>query len=122
MKENKPVNVQALLEEAKASEHKEAYRTVDKNQNFRIGIGVRLTSPNTPSFFIEILLHLCPSLSNVNLETLEKSVTCLKALQARNYALTCQDDNHISCEKAATVQNLAKEYAAVKALMGTTFS
>jgi hypothetical protein len=98
MKENEQLDAKALLEEAKASEHGEAYRTLDKNPNFRIGVGVRLTPPNKPSFFVEILIYLCPSFRNADLDVLEKSLTCLKELKARNYALTCQDGNcHGAC-------------------------
>jgi hypothetical protein len=121
MKETKPLDTKTLLEEAKNAEHKEAYRTLDKNQNYRIGIGVRLTPPNTPSFFIEILLYLCPNTDNVNLKTLEKHVTCLKTLQTKNYTLTCQDDS-ISCEKTTPTQNLTKEYTTIKTLLKTIFS
>jgi len=122
MKENKPLDTKTLLKEAKNAEHKEAYRTLEKNQNYRIGIGVRLTPPNTPSFFIEILLYLCPNSTNVNLKTIEKNLTCLKALQKRNYTLTCQDDNCISCEKATPIQKLTEEYTTIKALIKTIFS
>jgi hypothetical protein len=122
MRESKPLDAKTLLEDAKASEHGEAYRTLDKNLNFRIGIGVRLTSPSDPSFFVEILIYLCPSLSIVDLEALEKSLTCLKELQARNYSLIGQDDNCISCETATPAQNLSEEYAAVKSLLKAIFS
>jgi hypothetical protein len=121
MKETKTLEVKALLEEAKASEHREAYKTLDRNPNFRIGIGVRLTPPNTPSFFVEILVYLCPSLSDADLTVLEKSLTCLKRLQARNFSLTCQDGNCVSCEKTTPVQNLPEEYAAVKSLTEAIF-
>ena len=122
MKESKPLDTKTLLEDAKASEHEEAYRTLDKNLNFRIGIGVRLTSPSAPSFFVEILIYLCPSLSTVDLEALEKSLTCLKELQARNYSLISQDDNCISCETTIPAQNLSEEYAAVRSLLKAIFS
>jgi hypothetical protein len=122
MKENKPLDTKTLLEEAKNAEHKEAYRTLEKNQHYRIGIGVRLTPPNTPSFFIEILLYLCPNSTNVNLKTLEKNLTCLKTLRTRNYTLTCQDDNCVSCEKTILTQHLTREYSTIKALMVKIFS
>ncbi len=122
MTPNQKINIEDLLKAAKASEHREAYQTLEKNPNFRIGVGVRLAAPNTPSFFIEILLSLCPDSTNVNLATLEKNVTCLKALHARNYTLTCQDDNCISCEKAAPAPNLTKEYTTIKALIDAIFS
>ena len=98
MKESETLDVKALLEEAKASEHGEAYRTLDKNPNFRIGVGVRLTTPNKPSFFVEILLYLCPSFKNADLNVLENSLNYPKELKSRNYALTCQDSNCVSCE------------------------
>ncbi len=117
----KPADTAALLKKARESEHKEAYQPLDKNRNFRIGIGVRLTMPNSPSFFVEILIYLCPSSSAPDLELLENSLICLKALKARNYTLISQDGNCISCEKTVPVQNLAAEYAAVTALMKSHF-
>jgi hypothetical protein len=122
MKENELLNAEVLLEEAKASEHGEAYRTLDKNPNFRIGVGVRLTPFHPPSFFVEILFHLCPSFRNADLDVLEKSLTCLKELKARNYTLTCQDGNCVSCEATVSAAKLIKEYYKVKAaLMEASF-
>ena len=121
MKEKTPLDTAALLKEAEASEHKEAYRTLERNPNYRIGVGVRLTPSNLPTFFVEILIYLCPSFSNADLDALEKSLTCLKELKTRNYTLTCQDGNCISCE-AAVPKRLAEEYANVKALMKNSFS
>ena len=121
MKEIEPLDPEALLKEAKVSEHSEAYRTLDKNLNFRIGVGVRLKPPNKPSFFVEILIYMCPSFRNADLTVLEKSLVCLKELKARNYALTCQDGNCISCETSVAVKNLAEEYGKIKALMKASF-
>ena len=120
MDENKPLDAKALLEQAKASEHGEAYLTLDKNLNFRLGVGVRLTPPNT-SFFVEILISMCPSFSNADLDALEKSLNCLKELKARNYVLTCQDGNCVSCEATVSAAKLIKEYNEVKALMKASF-
>ena len=120
MNASEPLNVNALLEEAKTSEHGEAYRTLDKNSNFRIGIGVRLTPPKA-SFFVEILIYLCPSFRNADLAVLEKSLICLKELKVRHYALTCQDGNCVSCEATVSAVNLVEEYGEVKALMKESF-
>jgi hypothetical protein len=122
MKKNTLVDAATLLEEAKASEHQEAYRTLERNLNYRIGVGVRLTPPKSPPFFVEVMIFLCPSLDNVDLDVLEKSLACLKELKARHYALTCQDSNCISCEATVTAPNLTEEYVNVKALMKASFS
>jgi hypothetical protein len=117
LKENKKFDIKMLIEEAKASEHREAYRTLDRNLNFRIGIGVRLTPPDAPSFFVEILIYLCPTFSKADLRVLEKCLACLQELQVRNYSLTCQDGNCISCEKAVPSKELTEEYTVVKLLI-----
>jgi hypothetical protein len=121
LKESKPLEIKALLEEAKASRHGEAYKTLDRNQNCRVGVGARLAPSGAPSFFIEILIHLCPSSSEADLRVLEKSLTCLKELQTRNYSLTCQDDNCLSCETTVPERSLAVEYEAVNSLIKSVF-
>jgi hypothetical protein len=121
MEDNKLINAKELLEKAKFSQHKEAYRTLDRKTNFRIGIGVRLTSTNIPSFFIEILIYLCPTSQKTDLDIMQKTVTCLKNLQARKYSLTCQDGNCISCEKTMSIKNIAEEYKKVKTLVNAIF-
>jgi hypothetical protein len=121
LKEGKTFDTKTLIEGAKASVHMEAYKTLDRNLNFRIGIGVRLKPPDAPSFFVEILIYLCPTFSKADLSVLEKSLACLKKLQIRNYSLTCQDGNCISCEKAVPSKQLVEEYSAVKSLIKKVF-
>jgi hypothetical protein len=58
MKTTAPFDTEKLLTEAKASEHLEAYHTLEKNINYRIGVGVRVVAPNQPHFFLEILIYL----------------------------------------------------------------
>jgi hypothetical protein len=122
MTQKTPMDTKALLERAKASEHKEAYQTLEKNQNYRIGAGVRLISPDTAHFFVEVLIYLCSSFSDADLEALKKSLRCLEKLKARNYALACQDGNCISCEASVTDQNLVEECNKAKELMKTHFA
>jgi hypothetical protein len=71
---------------------------------------------------LSAVIYLCPSLGDANLGSLEKGLICLKKLKARNYALTCQDDNCVSCEAAVPAPNLTEEYGKVKALMKASFS
>jgi hypothetical protein len=105
---NKPINVQALLEKAKVNEHKEAYRQIERNKTYRIGIGARVE--NTPSFFVEIIISLTLGSNEVDIHYLEKAINCLKHLREKNYALTYQDFNCIACEINIEPQNLTKEY------------
>jgi len=111
MKPNSPINANDLLKQAEASEHKEAYQIMSKTGNCRVGAGARLSVPptQTPSFFIEIIINLCPACSKVDLMFLEKAVVCLKELQKNSYTLTWQDDNCILCEKIVPEQNIQNE-------------
>jgi hypothetical protein len=122
MTETQPLETTALMEAAKASDHGEAYRTLDKNPNFRIGVGARLTPPNPPYFFVEIVIYLCPSFRNADLTVLEKGLACLKELKSENYTLTCQDGSCVSCETTVPLARLAEEYDKVKTLMSASFS
>jgi len=120
MEETK-IDVKALLEEAKNSEHKESYRILERNPKYRIGIGIRLESSGQPSFFIETLVYLCPNPSRIDLSLLEKTLILLKELQARGYSLSCQDDHCISCETTVPPQNLAAEYETIKSITKSIF-
>ena len=119
MKPNKPVNAKDLLKQAKASQHKEAYQIMSKTANYRVGIGARLPLSPTqmPSFFIEIIINLCPACSKADLVFLGKALVCLKGLEKDGYSLTCQDGNCISCEKLVPEQSLQAEFETVNALM-----
>jgi hypothetical protein len=121
MKQNRLIGVAALLEEAKASEHQEAYQTLERTVNYRIGRGVRLKPPNPPSFFVEILIYLAPDNGKVDLRILEKSVSALRELQERGFRALFQDDNCLSCETQVPAKRLTAEYELDKALMKNIF-
>jgi hypothetical protein len=108
MKNSKPVNPKDLLKQANASEHKEAYQPITKTAHYRVGIGARLPlAPTQPStFFVEVIINMCPACSKVDLAFLGRALNCLKTLEQNGYILTCQDGNSILCEKLATEQNL----------------
>lgn len=121
MKEYKPIDANELIREAEKSHHKEAYTLLDRNLTFRIGVGARADSSNAPTFFMEIIISLCPNSAEADLQNLEKTLEILKALRARKYSLIFQDDNRISCEKTLPKQSIPKEYEAVKSLMTRSF-
>ena len=120
MKGTELIDVQALQENAKNSEHKESYRVLERSRNYRIGVGARLTSSSQPSFFLETLIYLCPNSSRVDLPLFEKNLMFLRELQARGYSLNCQD-SCISCETTVPPQNLATEYGTIKSITKRIF-
>jgi hypothetical protein len=121
MKDHSPIDAKLLLKEAEASEHGEAYVTLTRSSNYRIGVGVRISSSDTPSFFIEIIIYLCLGSVRADLSLLQKSLSCLKRLQARKYSISYQNDNCIICEKTLSIQNLYREYETANLLVKRCF-
>lgn len=116
MREDCLLNPEKLVMEARASEHHEAYKILERNQSYRIGVGVRIKASGNYSFFLEILVYLCPASGNLDLEILDRCMAYLKELDKRGYFLACQDGECISCEKTVPAERLVEEYAAVKLL------
>ena len=106
----------ALAKQAQNSKEKEAYQQLEKTQTYRIGVGAR-ANPPAPSFFVEIIINLSTENGEVDLQHLEKTLKCLKALKARRYTLTYEDGNCISCETSTAIQSPHEEYLVIKALM-----
>ncbi len=121
MKETELIDVQALQREAKNSEHKESYRVLERSRNYRIGVGARLASSGRPSFFLEVLIYLCPNSSRADISLLEKDLMFLRELQARGYSLSCQNDSCIFCETTVPPQNLATEYGTINLIAKRIF-
>jgi len=121
MKEAHLIDIKVLKSEAETSEHRESYRVLERTRNYRIGVGARLGPSGQTFYFLEVVVHLCPSASEVDTALLEKSLTFLKELQARRYSLSCEDDGSISCEIDLTPDNLDTEYEAVKSTVRRTF-
>jgi hypothetical protein len=117
MNQTKPVDTKALMEEAKVSRDKEAYKLLEKTLSYRIGVGARTDSPNPPSFFIEVIVKLSTENGEVNLPRLEKTLHVLRVLQERGYSLTYQDNNSISCEKTTSIHEISQECETTKSII-----
>jgi hypothetical protein len=105
------------MKEAKNSKDKEAYKLLEKNQVYRIGVGARVDSPAPSTFFIEVIIKLSTENAEVDLLHLKGILTSLEELQKKGYALTFQDDNSISCEKTVPIHEISQEHTAVKLII-----
>ena len=117
MNQTKPIDTKALIEEAKTSRDKEAYKLLEKTPSYRIGIGARIDSLNPPYFFVEVIVKLSTENGEVNLPRLEKTLRLLRALQTMGYSLTYQGDNSISCETTTSIHEIYQEYDAAKSII-----
>ena len=121
MDKERTIDIRALQIDAENSEHKEAYRVLDRSSNYRIGVGARLTPSGQPSFFLEVVVQSCLESSEVDLQLLEKNLMFLKELKARGYSLNCEGDGSISCEVTVSPQNVASEYGNIRLTIRNIF-
>jgi len=117
MGQTEQIDTKALIEKAKNSEDKEAYKLLSKTRSYRIGVGARVNSPTPPSFFIEVIIKLSAENGKVNLPRLNRMLISLKALQNEGYTLTYQDDKSVSCEKTILIHETLQEHAAAKSII-----
>jgi len=110
------IDIQALEDKAKNSEHKESFRELEKSQNYRIGIGARLLSSDRLSHFIEVVIYFCPG-PGVNASLMEKNLKLIKELEASGYSLNSDDDSCIYCEADINADKLDLEYKNVRSII-----
>lgn len=115
MKKNK-IDVKALEDKAKASEHKESYMVLDKNENCRVCAGARISSSNELSLFMEIIICFRPK-SSVNTKALEKDLMLIKELEIMGYTLSWGDDSCIYCETEIDPNNMNSEYENIRSMI-----
>jgi hypothetical protein len=121
MRETHLIDIHILKSQAEKSEHGESYTVLERTRHYRVGVGARLGPSSQPSYFLEVVVHLCPSTFEVDTAVLEKSLAFLKDLQARSYSLSCEDDGCVSCEINVSPDNLSSEYEAVKSVIRKIF-
>jgi hypothetical protein len=109
-----------LLKEAEKSGHNEFYKLLERDESYRIGVGVELAPSGQYLIFIEIVVNLCSEPSEVNLSKLERNLLFLRDLEAKGYSMSCQEDAFIFCQKIVKPSDLNEEYATVKSMAPRT--
>jgi hypothetical protein len=101
------IDVDLLAEEARASEHGEAYRAMAKNEEYRIGIGARVNGGLV--YFVEVVVPITSG-PQVELGEMERSLDVLKRLEKEGFTLTPQEDGSISGEFLISKARLEEAY------------
>jgi len=114
------IDLHALVTDAEASDHGEAYRVLERSAIYRIGVGARLPPSGPTVFFIEVLVHACQD-AEVDLRLLEQALRFFEALKARGYSLRWEDDASVSGEIVVSPQTLASEYEALSSQIKQVF-
>lgn len=116
MSDDRSIDAQALTDAAKDSEHGESYVVLQGSRDDKIAVGGRIAASDQLTFFMEIVVCLCPDPSDVDLEQMQKKIMFVKKLESRGYSLNCGEGN-ISCERTLTEDDLDEEYEAVSSII-----
>jgi hypothetical protein len=108
-----PVDLDALRRESRKLERGEATHQITSQGPVRISVGLR--GSQTPDFFLEVVVSLCPD-GSVNLENLGSCVKYLRHLESMGYGLECSD-SVVCCEKTVSESNIDSELKQLREIM-----
>ena len=108
------INEKRLAEEARASEHGEAYRAMAKRDSYRIGVGARVNGGLV--YFVEVVVPVTSG-PQVELGEMERRLDVLKRLEGEGFTLTPQEDGRISSELLVQVGELEQGYQRAVSLL-----
>ena len=114
-------DVRGLLEEARASGNGEAFRVLARGRRYRASAGARLDSAASATFFLEVLVYLCPPSSKIRIPELEMKLRYMRALEERGYSLHGEDDGCVSCEAVRASDELMSEFATIRSMARRIF-
>ncbi len=112
MKEsNINIDTSKLRKKANTDELKEAYETLHRSDNYRIGAGVRTNKLEEKMiFFLEVVIPLCKEAGDLKLDDLKAKVDLLEKFEISGYSLRCEKDNTIICERKIAENKVKEEY------------
>jgi hypothetical protein len=113
MNEDQALDGRALMEEARASEHGESYRTISKGRGFMLGVGAR-TREGGGEYFLEVTIQLCGPSAEVDIGSIERALPLIKELHSRGYSMECLEGS-VSCERVLAASELGAELELVSA-------
>ena len=108
------IDEKRLAEEARASEHGEAYRAMVKNDSYRIGVGARVNGGLV--YFVEVVVPVTSG-PQVELGEMERRLDILKRLEGVGFILTPQEDGNIGGELLVPVGELDQGYQRAVSLL-----
>ncbi len=109
-KSNLKIDTSKLREKANNDELKEAYETVERMDNYKIGAGARIEKPEQMTFFLEVVIPLCGENGDLEMIGLKTKMALLEKLESSGYSLRCEKDNSIICEKDISESEIEEEY------------
>ena len=107
-------NLKNLLARARTSEDGEAFLAVAKGTGFRVGVGARKGPRRETLVFIEVVLNPFPDRPRVSPGQLRDDGERVAWLEARGYAVACDADGTITCERVLSPARAEREIEALR--------
>jgi len=112
------MDIDELEKKVEETCHKESIMAVEKNKDYKIGIGLRINKKKENKFFVAIQVSLgfnddC----SVDIGSLEKRVRALRLLDSNGYTLCYGGNGSIYCELKVKRANLEKKVEELQILL-----
>jgi len=113
------IDLGELKYKAERSSGGESYEIIDKNEEYQFGVGYERTPESKLRPYLEIVVSLCTG-GTPKIDELESRIRVLKAIEARGYKLTCEDDASIVCEASINETSMESEVEAIHSIISST--
>ena len=107
---NSRIDTSRLKKKANVTELGEAYETLERSKEYRVGAGIRTNRSEKVHFFLEIVIPLCDEDSRFDIGRLRSKLGVLEDFEDVGYSLRCEKDNSVICEKCIREDELEDEY------------
>ncbi|MFW6040881.1 MAG: hypothetical protein ACOC85_03495 [Thermoplasmatota archaeon] len=104
------LDIDELITKAEESEYEEAYQTVERGSNFKIGAGARINPTKGTTLFMEVVISFSSEKGTVDVNNLREKASLLEKLKELNYILKWEKDNSVISEKNISKDDFQKEY------------
>ncbi len=111
------INTSQLKKEAKSNELSEAYETICRDKDYRIGAGARMNDPKELIFFLEVVIPLSEEDVELKMEELKEKVGLLEEFEDLGYNLSSEKDSSVICEKKVPESELEDEFNTLEGLL-----
>jgi len=114
---NHEIETEKLKEKAMSDELRESYMTLDRESNYKLGVGVRTDETKSPLFFIEVVVSFGDVGDELDIEKQKRRLALLERLKGSDYHLTSEKDNSVVCEKNIEEEKVEHEYKELKKIL-----
>ncbi len=106
-----------LKSKARRGDLKEYYETIERELDYKIGIGTRMNKSKGPIFFLEVIISFCEGDGKLDIGRVREKLNVIEEFEGMRYYVRCDKDNFIVCEKEVIEADILDEYNKSKRIL-----